>query len=811
MSRDDSRLTSRTEALARSVHARKRALNQQALGIPGLWRVLEALTQPSIGLGLIIVGLFIAAASWLAIWTRHQPMVEIGRVMDTTRLVRVEQVVIKDEAQTRLQRDRARQNVPRVYVADDAALEQLVASVQTFPATIASAKTLEDVDPLIVTQFGLTLEMLNYLVERFEQQAELDRWARNTAELAYQLRLRPVVDTQTFQRSQQEGTHTTIRLVSVAADLSFGPQPVSRMGGGTYEVLRSDLVNVSNVAMLERSMDTVAREAGFTQPARQVVVSRLKAVEKPTYTYDANATSMMQTEAAEAVQAVMIRIPRGEVIFRRGDVLDGEQRDLYATELVTFAKERPWLARMLDGTSRTLAVASIAAAMAGYALLFAPRIRRNAMRVLGAATLILTALAISCFGAAAAPAFILPFTVLPTLLVAMLFCIGYDRRTALAFGLLHGLLTCVALSASVATLAMCVTGVACVAASLREVRDRKSLVRTTIAASVGLISAVFVFGVIGRPVDVQPLRVLRELAIDAGLISAGALVVGGLTYFMLPLIERLFSVTTGLTLTELRDPKQPLLRELQLRAPGTYTHSLNVATIAEAAAEAIGADSLLAYVGCLYHDVGKMNKPEYFVENQQLGVNKHDKLSPAMSLLLVVGHVKDGAELAREFKLPGKLIHFIEAHHGTTLVEYFYHRAKRQALEALAREDDEPGETLMPDEFAYRYPGPKPRIREVAILMIADACESACRTMSEPSPAKIESLVQEIANKRLHDGQFDDCELTLKELHLIVQSVSRTITSMYHGRVPYPTGRREDVRTTPASSASEPKPLSTAR
>lgn len=807
MSREDSRLTSRTEALARSVHARKRAINQQAMGIPGLWRVLEALTQPSLSLGLLIVIAFVAAASWLAIWSRHQPMVEVGRVMDTTRLVRVEQVVIKDEAQTRLQRDRARQNVPRVYVADDALLERLVASIQNLPGSISSAKSLEEIDAEIAQQFGLTPELLSFLTDRFQQQAELDRWARNTTELAFQLRMRPVVDAATYARNQQEGTHTSIRLVSIAPDLSFGPMPMSRMGGGTYDVLRSDLVNITNTQMLERSMTTVAREAGFVDPIRQVVVNRLKAIDKPTYTYDNSATSVAQTEAAEAVLPVMIRIPNGEVIFRRGDVLIGEQLDLYANELAAFNEGRPWLARALDVTSRTLAVAGIAAAMAGYALLFAPRIRRNAIRVMGAATLMLTALAISCFGAAAAPAFILPFTVLPTLLVAMLFCIGYDRRTALAFGLLHGLLTCVAISASVATLAMCVTGVACVAASLKEVRDRKSLVRTTIAASVGLVFAVFVFGIIGRPADVQPLRVLRELAIDAGLIAAGALVVGGLTYFMLPLIERLFNVTTGLTLTELRDPKQPLLRELQLRAPGTYTHSLNVATIAEAASEAIGADSLLAYVGCLYHDVGKMNKPEYFVENQALGVNKHDKLSPAMSLLLVVGHVKDGVELAREFKLPAKLIHFIEAHHGTTLVEYFYHRAKRQALEALAREDDEPGETLMPDEFAYRYPGPKPRIKEVAILMIADACESACRTMSEPSPVKIESLVHDIAYKRLHDGQFDDCELTLKELHAIVQSVSRTITSMYHGRVPYPTGRREDVRTTSA----EPKPLPAVR
>jgi membrane-associated HD superfamily phosphohydrolase len=171
------------------------------------------------------------------------------------------------------------------------------------------------------------------------------------------------------------------------------------------------------------------------------------------------------------------------------------------------------------------------------------------------------------------------------------------------------------------------------------------------------------------------------------------------------------------------------------------------------------------------------------------GANKHDKLSPAMSLLIVVGHVKDGVELAREFKLPGAIQHFIEAHHGTTLVEYFYHRAKKiaEAVNAGLGEDEEPGdEQMVPDEFEYRYPGPKPRTREVAILMLSDAVESATRAMSDPTPARIDTLVREIAHKRLMDGQFDDCELTLRDLNTIVESVIRTLTSMHHSRVSYP-------------------------
>ena len=260
---------------------------------------------------------------------------------------------------------------------------------------------------------------------------------------------------------------------------------------------------------------------------------------------------------------------------------------------------------------------------------------------------------------------------------------------------------------------------------------------------------------------------------------------GGVTLFILPWVERLFDITTGMTLIELRDPKQPLLRELQQRAPGTYNHSLNVASIAEQAADSIGARALLTYVGALYHDIGKMNKPEYFVENQSGGPNKHDKLSPAMSLLVIVGHVKDGLELAREFGLPRSIQHFIEAHHGTTLVEYFYERARKRAREQMEAEGA-PAEAPEPQEIEYRYPGPRPQTKEVAILMLADSVESATRTMADPTPSRIDALVRSLANKRLMDGQFDECDLTLRELETISESISKSVASIYHGRIVYP-------------------------
>lgn len=246
---------------------------------------------------------------------------------------------------------------------------------------------------------------------------------------------------------------------------------------------------------------------------------------------------------------------------------------------------------------------------------------------------------------------------------------------------------------------------------------------------------------------------------------------------ILPLIEKAFGVQTDLSLLSLSDASHPLLRRLAQRAPGTYNHSINVASIAEAAADAIGGNGLLVRVGAYFHDIGKMFKPEYFIENQS-GVNQHDSLQPAMSTLVIIAHVKDGADLARNHHLPQPLIDLIMQHHGTTLVEYFFN-------EAAKRSEDNPNEKKVSDKD-FRYPGPKPQTLEAAVMMLADTVESASRTLVDPTPARIQNLVDRIAQKKMADGQFDECGLTFQQLNLVRKSLVKSLTAIYHARVKYP-------------------------
>ncbi len=310
---------------------------------------------------------------------------------------------------------------------------------------------------------------------------------------------------------------------------------------------------------------------------------------------------------------------------------------------------------------------------------------------------------------------------------------------------------------------------------LGRIRSRSKLIKVGAFTGLATLSLSLITGLLEGQSLGQP---LWEMALRNGLwaFAAGFFVTG-----LLPFIESVFGVLTDISLLELGDASHPLLQELVRRAPGTYNHSINVASIAEAAAEAIGARRLLVRVGAYFHDVGKMLKPDYFVENQGSEANRHDSLVPAMSTLIIIAHVKDGVDLARQHHVPEPVIDFIEQHHGTTLVEYFYRRASQQC------ETNPNGGSV--HEEAFRYPGPKPQTRETAVLMLADAVESAARALVEPTPARIEGLVEDIAMKRLLDGQFDECGLTLKQLRIIRDSLIKSLTAVYHGRVKYPDQR----------------------
>jgi len=244
---------------------------------------------------------------------------------------------------------------------------------------------------------------------------------------------------------------------------------------------------------------------------------------------------------------------------------------------------------------------------------------------------------------------------------------------------------------------------------------------------------------------------------------------------ILPIFEYLFERITNISLLELSDFNNPLLREMIMNAPGTYHHSLIVGNLAEAASESIGADALLSRIGAYYHDIGKIKKPMYFIENQLPAKTYYEELSPSLSKLIIINHVKEGVELAKKYRLNKQIIDFISQHHGTSLVYYFY----LKALENIEREDKFDDET-------FRYPGPKPKTKETAIVLLADSVEAASRTMRDPTPAKITDLVHRIINNKFIDGQLDECELTLKDLEKIAEVFIKILISMYHARITYP-------------------------
>jgi putative nucleotidyltransferase with HDIG domain len=256
----------------------------------------------------------------------------------------------------------------------------------------------------------------------------------------------------------------------------------------------------------------------------------------------------------------------------------------------------------------------------------------------------------------------------------------------------------------------------------------------------------------------------------------GAIIASVLVLGFTPLVELIFGYTTDIKLVELSNLDHPLLKDMVIRAPGTYHHSIIVGNLAEAGATAINANPLLARVSAYYHDIGKIKKPNYFIENTTIDINPHDRLSPHMSSLILISHVKDGVDLARKYKLGDEIINVIQQHHGTHLINYFYQRA----VEA----DDGKGNPV--DEKSFRYPGPKPQTREAGLVLLADNVEAASKVLTDPKPARVEAMVQSIIERLFLDGQLDQCELTLKDLDAIGRSFTQVLNGIFHQRIDYP-------------------------
>ncbi len=489
------------------------------------------------------------------------------------------------------------------------------------------------------------------------------------------------------------------------------------------------------------------------------------AVVRPTMEVDAARTAELRTAAASMVPPVRRRVLRGESILRKGDVITPAHMQVLAITGI-YPPRLTWLG--LAGLM--LIVTLLLGATAAYLLQFQPEIWANDRHVALWSLIVVSVVGLS--QVLGAPRF--SNYLAPTAAGAMLLRILLRPRLALFSTAVLAVFVGLTSGREMGPVVVAFVGGLVGVYTTRQIHRRSDF--GIAGVMVGLASVVATIGASLFEGSVE----YGVMAANAGYALTNGFLAGVITIGVLPFLEQLFGIVTPIKLLELASPAHPLLRRMQLEAPGTYQHSIMVGNLAEAAAEAVGADALLVRVGCYYHDIGKLRRPAFFVENQAGIENPHDRMTPSLSSLTVSAHVRDGLELARESGLPEVVVNFIPEHHGTSLLTYFFH----QALER--------GDAL--NETAFRYDGPKPQTRETAIVMLADTVEAAIRTLTRPTPDRLEEVVRRLIRDKLEDGQLDECGLTFRDLDRIALAFVRILGGVLHPRIEYPDLEGELVR-----------------
>ena len=531
----------------------------------------------------------------------------------------------------------------------------------------------------------------------------------------------------------------------------------------------------------------------FPPAACPMIVGYLAALDQPTFVLDTAATTAMVKSREAAVPMPLSLVRQGQVIAHRGEKLTPRLRRLLRAARMSYLRQQqirhPWLkVQILIGAWLLTAVLVLIGAM-----YFGGRMRRDRLRHPWAPPLLLLAAlaAAKAFAVLGVDQWVYLYGLGSVFLTAIILNLAYGQRLALGLVTLEALLVTIAIHQSLGFFLAAFAGAIALICLLTEIRTRTQWFRMGLLAGAITVAMVFGYGffhgTLARTGAVPWVFGSSQLSLGSmgreAILAAAAVTAAMLLILpLLPAIEKFFGVTTAMTLLELADTNHPLLRRLALDAPGTFNHSLVLGALAEAVARQIDADALRCRVSAYYHDIGKLLKPDYFMENSNGGTNRHSRLSHTMSVLIVIGHVKDGLELAREYNLPAPIRQGIAEHHGTTIVEYFYQAAcQKQAREAVTG-----GASNQVRDTEFRYPGPKPQSRETAVLMICDALEGIVRSQGELATGRIENTVHQLVMKRLLDGQFDECGLTMADLERIEHALSRALPGVYHGRTAYP-------------------------
>lgn len=505
---------------------------------------------------------------------------------------------------------------------------------------------------------------------------------------------------------------------------------------------------------------------------------------KPNVVFDIQETERRKQAARDAVDPIFTKVRRGEVIVRAGDVVTAVQ-ERKLNLLYEQLSERNF-ARNVAG--HAVIAALILLSVFFFVSSFWPGYKLRTLDLcLVAIALVVSGLILQLFSVlSSALSYSLSGVDADTFRLAapvaaggILLQVTIGAPAVLMFLLAFGTLAVVFYESTWLTLLLIISGNTVAALAVNKCSRRSAFIAAGVRTASANVLIVLCYLAIFPKFSTAD-NAWRLLAGLSGGLFSGILGLG-----LTPIAEYFGKYITDIKLLELASLDRPLLREVSVQSPGTWNHAMVIGQIGEAAAEEIGANGLLVRVGAYYHDVGKIKKPLYFAENQVDKDNRHDRLTPSMSALIIRSHVKDGIELARSHGLPQAVIDFIPEHHGTSLIEYFYDKALKEADE---------GETV--DETHYRYPGPKPQSRETAIIMLADQIEASSRTLSDPTPPKIQGLVQKIINKVFASGQLDESNLTLRDLHVIARTFTRVLTGIYHRRVEY---------FEPAEKSREPK------
>ncbi len=521
------------------------------------------------------------------------------------------------------------------------------------------------------------------------------------------------------------------------------------------------------------------------------IVDLCQLLVRPNITVNKNETQQRTEKAAAEIKPVLYKIKAGEMILREGEIVSGIKliklktlqsqikdknrfRKSAGMALITFLcllviyilflKDH---AKLKTNHNKNLAfIASILVIFLLMAKLSIPMANLS-MPMAGSAS----------HGLSSNISSVPIFMGIPLPAGAMTICFFLGFEIALFFAIALSILTALLFSSSLQVFIFFFLSSVVGAFWIKKCKERKDFIIGGFKLAVFNIFIIFAISIYSSE-QPEAVIILKEI----GLAFSGGIVAGIISAGLTPLIEMFFGYTTEIKLLEFANLDQPIIKRLMIEAPGTYNHSVIVATLAEAAASAIGANSLKAKVCAYYHDIGKLGQPQYFIENQANGKNRHDKISPSMSALILIKHVKKGVELAEGNKLSIEVIDSIKQHHGTTLIKYFY--SKQVNLK---------GEEQV-DEANFRYPGPKPQTREAGIVMLADVVEAAMKTLERPTPARIQGKVKDLINSVFADGQLDECELTLKDLHEIAKHFNTILTGIYHSRIEYPEKAKENKK-----------------